>query len=404
MTPTALPLRLLACALLGATPLAAQSLVPPDRTAPRAPPTAQVAPAPPRAPQPPAAPATRAKLAVGDQAPALPPLAWLRGDPLKAWQPGTTYVLEFWAPWCPFCREALPAYADIAQRYAERNVRVVGVSVWPRKSAPGMVREFVAEDESLFPYPLAEDMDGAAAEAFLKPAGCLLPTAMIVDGAGRVAWIGDPRKGLEKELARLVGGSEKTGAVLATRRGAHKTEIDEARAARMLRDWPRLAEISSKLYERDPDDFADFAVFHYIALVMQGQKDQARALGERLLDVDFAGSSPGLNALAWFIVEPEGAIPVAQMDLDLALRAALRGNELKSGKDPWILDTLARVQFVRGQLTEALRLQLKAVAAAERETGPTAAYLRRDLGARLAEYQAAAEAAEAVEQDHGQIP
>lgn len=399
---TAHPLRLLAFALLGATPLAAQSLVP--RDAPRAPaPTAQVAPAPPRAPLPPAAPG-EGRLAAGDKAPALPPLTWLRGEPVTAFQPGTTYVLEFWAPWCPFCREALPTFADIARTHAERNVRVLGIAVWPRKSAPSLVREFVADEEDLFPYPVAEDVDGAAARAFLQAADCLIPTAMIVDGEGRLAWIGDPGAGLQKELARLVGAPSEMGLAIATRRGAYKSEMDEARQAYAARDWARAAEICRALYEKDPEGLADFAVDHYIALVMLGQQDTARTLGERLLNVDFAGSPSGLNALAWFIVEPGGVVPAARMDLDLALRAAVRANDLTGGKDPWILDTLARVQFVRGQLTEALRQQLKAVSAAEKETGPRAKYLRRDLAQRLAEYQAAAEASEAAEQHHGQIP
>jgi thiol-disulfide isomerase/thioredoxin len=358
---------------------------------------------PPRAPAPPAAPRER-RLAAGDEAPALPPLAWVRGDPVTAFQPGTTYVLEFWAPWCPFCREALPTFADIARTHAERNVRVLGIAVWPRKSTPNLVREFVADAEDLFPYPVAEDLDGAAAKTFLQAADCLIPTAMIVDGEGRLAWIGDPGAGLQKELARLVGAPSEMGLAIATRRGVHKAEMDAARNAFEARDWAHAAEICSALYEKDPEGLADFAVEHYIALVMLGQKDTARALGERLLNVDFAGSPSGLNALAWFIVEPGGVIPAAQMDLDLSLRAAVRANDLTGGKDPWILDTLARVQFVRGQLTEALRQQLKAVSAAEKETGPRAKYLRRDLAQRLAEYQAAAEAAESAEQHHGQIP
>ncbi|MBM3985627.1 MAG: TlpA family protein disulfide reductase [Planctomycetes bacterium] len=403
MKTPAHPLRLLALALLGATPLAAQSLVP--RDTPTTPHTStQVAPHPPHVPHPPAAPGQRAPLATGDKAPALPPLTWLRGEPVTAFQPGTTYVLEFWAPWCPFCREALPTYAGIARTWSERNVRVLGISVWPRKSAPDMARDFVADQEELFPYPVAEDVDGAAAKAFLQAADCLIPSAMIVDGEGRLAWIGNPGTGLEKELTRLVGMPTGLGAQLAIRRGVYKSEMEEARAAHKARDWARLAELSRKLYEQDPEGLADFAVDHYVALVMLGQKDTARALGERLLNVDFAGEPSGLNALAWFIVEPGGVIPEAQRDLDLALRAAARANDLTGGKDPWILDTLACVHFVRGQLGEALRQQLKAVAAAEKETGPRAPYLRRDLSQRLAEYQAAAEAAESAEQDHGQIP
>src|SRR5262249_14901118 len=134
----------------------AQSLVPgaaPARTPAPTPPV-QVAPVP---PVPPVAPRPPARLRAGDPAPKLEAVDWLRGEPVKAFAPGTTYVVEFWAPWCPWCKEALKLYADLSERFAGRGVRVVGVAVWPKRSSPDMAREFVTESDELFPYPVGED-------------------------------------------------------------------------------------------------------------------------------------------------------------------------------------------------------------------------------------------------------
>lgn len=348
----------------------------------------QVAPASPRVP---------GKLSVGDPAPPLPALEWLRGEPITAFAPGTTYVLEFWAPWCPWCREALPQYADIARRYGRRQVQVLGLSVWPRKTSPDMAREFVAEvGDELFNYPVAQDVGGALAKSWLEAADLLIPTAIVVDASGRIAWMGDPRKGLEKELVRLLGPPMDSFEDLVVWRTATENELAAARAAAKAGQWQALAEATRKLYEKNPAKGAEYAVEHYLALVMAGQPEAAQAWGRRLMEQDFAQSASGLNVLAWRIVDPAAKLPLERRDLDLALDAALRASKLTEDKDAWILDTVARTRFLRGELAEALRLQIRAVDRSQYKKGWEAPALREELRARLAEYQAAAEAAESA--------
>ena len=53
-----------------------------------------------------------------------------------------------------------------------------------------------------------------------------------------------------------------------------------------------------------------------------------------------------LNEIAWFIVDEES---IGGRDLDLALRAATRANEL-NGRDAAILDTVARVYYQKGDV------------------------------------------------------
>ncbi len=66
-----------------------------------------------------------------------------------------------------------------------------------------------------------------------------------------------------------------------------------------------------------------------------------------------------LNAVAWTMVDPEHPFP--NPDLDLALKVALRATEVSHGENAAILDTLARVYFVKGDLDKAIATQTKAV-------------------------------------------
>jgi tetratricopeptide (TPR) repeat protein len=92
-------------------------------------------------------------------------------------------------------------------------------------------------------------------------------------------------------------------------------------------------------------------------------------------------NAEALNGIAWFVVDPAGK--VRRQDLDLALKAAERANELTHGKDANVLDTLARVHFTRGDRERAIELQRKAVELAPGEEA------REALGKVLEEYEAA---------------
>lgn len=86
-----------------------------------------------------------------------------------------------------------------------------------------------------------------------------------------------------------------------------------------------------------------------------------------------------LNLMAWSMVDPE--VPVDKPDLNLALEVAQRANELAKGESGEILDTLARVHFMRGEVDKAIALQTKAVE-------KSAATDKEKLQKTLSEYQA----------------
>ena len=116
--------------------------------------------------------------AAGDPAPALvlPALDGTRFD-LGALR-GKVVLVNFWATWCPPCREEMPALDALYLRLRARGLELVGVSVDKRRDRPS-----VEKAAARVHYPVALLAD-AASEGFGKPA--VLPVTYVVDREGVV--------------------------------------------------------------------------------------------------------------------------------------------------------------------------------------------------------------------------
>lgn len=70
-----------------------------------------------------------------------------RSHALAQWR-GKVLVLNFWATWCPPCREEMPVFSRAQTSFGPKGVQVVGLSI----DTPGNVARF--EAESPLSYPL----------------------------------------------------------------------------------------------------------------------------------------------------------------------------------------------------------------------------------------------------------
>ena len=68
-------------------------------------------------------------------------------QPLGRFQ-GRLLVLNFWATWCGPCREEMPGFARLQQRWGDRGVQFVGLSAEGRETVVRFGRELS------IPYPL----------------------------------------------------------------------------------------------------------------------------------------------------------------------------------------------------------------------------------------------------------
>ena len=144
----------------------------------------------------------------GDPAPPLAPGTWLKGDPVKAFEKGRIYVVEFWATWCVPCRDSIPHLSELQARYPD--VVFIGQDCFEESQAG--VPAFVRSMGDKMSYRVALDdvsamKDGRMAGTWLQPAGQSgIPVAFLVDRDTKIAWIGHPSN-LEPVLKQVIAGT-----------------------------------------------------------------------------------------------------------------------------------------------------------------------------------------------------
>jgi thiol-disulfide isomerase/thioredoxin len=137
-----------------------------------------------------------------EPAPALSVAKWMKGDPvtLEEGRGKNIYVVEFWATWCPPCRQSIPHLTELQKKYKASNVVIIGVT----KEDEQTVAPFLAEMGDRMDYHVALDngeQTQAAFEAIAPIPG--IPTAFIIDKEGKVVWSGHPMANLEDMLDLL---------------------------------------------------------------------------------------------------------------------------------------------------------------------------------------------------------
>jgi len=100
---------------------------------------------------------------------------------LKQWQ-GKIIVINFWATWCPPCREEMPELSQLNLKYQNKNVVVVGIST---DDVP-TVKKFTNETKVSYPL-LAADMAGSDLAFSLGNDQDVLPYTVIIKPDGTVA-------------------------------------------------------------------------------------------------------------------------------------------------------------------------------------------------------------------------
>ena len=300
------------------------------------------------------------ELLVGAKAPKLQIAEWVKGDSVRGFEAGETYVVEFWATWCGPCIRAFPHISELQEKHAD-ELTVIGVNIWDRKKnretgdydeAMGpfveRINEFVTEQGDKMGYTVAIEESDKMAESWMRAAGRNgIPSAFIVNGEGKIAWAGHPMM-IDKPLEQVLAG---------------EFDLEAGRAA-------QVAEFESQFWYP-----------HTMSLLGdEATAQRGYEVAYALLRSPVAENPNLLNALSWNILTSD---KVAVRDHAAAITLAAVAAEKTSWEDPSIIDTLARGYFDSGKIAKAIELQEKAVELAK------GTRMEEDLTDSLNKYRAA---------------
>jgi peroxiredoxin len=112
---------------------------------------------------------------------------------------GKVVLLDFWATWCAPCRQEIPQFVKLQDKYRDRGLQIIGISM---DDEPEPVRDFSQGFKMNYPVVMGNAKTGELYGGVLG-----LPTAFLIGRDGRIAFkhVGPADlPDLEKEIVDLL--------------------------------------------------------------------------------------------------------------------------------------------------------------------------------------------------------
>lgn len=97
---------------------------------------------------------------------------------------GKVLVINFWATWCPPCRDEIPEFIRLQNEYGEQGLQFIGIALQKAEE----VQEFAAELGMNYPILTGEQTVIKVAEDFGNTIG-ILPYTVVVDRNQKITFI-----------------------------------------------------------------------------------------------------------------------------------------------------------------------------------------------------------------------
>ena len=310
-----------------------------------------------------ARPAARKVLGLGDMAPPLSTDYWVKGEELTEFESGKSYVVEFWATWSPPCRKSISHISELAKKYP--SIQIVGVASMehaPENDREDMrlktVMNFVQEKVGEIAYTIAYDGDETMNVTWKEPAGQSgIPVAFVIDGHGRVAWIGHPMQGLDDVLAKVAAGTydvDKVKQLLELKKKANSMlELGQFEAS---------LEVLDDMYRLDSANTAALTMKFNTLLMKIKDSTRASTLGNACVDGPLKNNPAELEQILRAIVLTPG---IEHRDFELAIRAGERAQVVAGKPSATVLEVLAKAHRGTGNTSKAIATLEAAIAVSE---------------------------------------
>ncbi len=97
---------------------------------------------------------------------------------------GDVVVINFWATWCPPCREEIPEFIKLQEKYADHGLQFIGIALQQAED----VREFASMMGMNYPILVGEEEVIQVSSEYGNSIGAL-PYTAIVDRQSRIAFL-----------------------------------------------------------------------------------------------------------------------------------------------------------------------------------------------------------------------
>jgi thiol-disulfide isomerase/thioredoxin len=348
-------------------------------------------------------------LTIGSKAPSLNVEHWVQNGkgkfkPVKKFEDGKVYVVEFWATWCGPCIASMPHLSELQKTYADKGVQIVSISDEDLETVETFLKREVnapakeeegdddddkkegdkkdkEDDDSDAPktyadvtagYCLTTDPDGSSQKDYMQAAQQNgIPTAFIVGKKGVIEWIGHPME-MDEPLAAVVDDKWDRAAFIAEFKAKQEAQLKMSKLFGMLnagKTKEAMKIIDSLIEEaKQPQEKRQFQMLKLQVLLQGDDKDAAAEFSAVVLE-DCADDPMMVNQISWAMVQMTEA---GQLDNPSVLKAALKvtseaAEKADAESRAAIQDTLAHLYFLTGDIEKAIEVQKKAIEGAGEE-------------------------------------
>ena len=315
--------------------------------------------------------ASAATLKEGDPAPKLYVSKWVQGEPVKTFQPGTSYLVEFWASWWLPCHEAMAHLNRLNQKYQKKGLVVIGQNV--KDAAATNVAPFIKRMGELVSYRVALDegatnrYSGKMLENWLYAAEAGLPTAFIIDKKGKINFIGHPDEISDEIIDQILAGNfdlKKRALVrqeATAKAEAWDTHNELGKAAWKAKQWDKAMSEIDEMEKVLPHKHTAAQCLRLTVFIGKEDFTAANKLALQLSNEN--RDDPFLqNRVAKTIAN---RAPTNTVILNTANLLMERAVALTKGPQPDFLHTQARLAFLEGKKEKAIQLESQALELAD---------------------------------------
>jgi thiol-disulfide isomerase/thioredoxin len=291
---------------------------------------------------------------------------WTVGEPVKAFEPGKIYAIEFFSTTCGHCREAAPLVAELVNVFGE-DVVFFGVTDEPLDK----VRAYIGKPENAekIVFPVVSDPDKEGNKAFQYGTFKVSTPRIFIVKDGVLQWYGHPN-GAQATLDGLLEGTWDPASVASEfivdscmeRAKDHlnkmRQEIDRTG------EWASLYALLDSMKSALPERASYFELQKFGTMIGPDGQHEAGYLLARQIVENYKDDIASLRTVARTILNS----PWVQVrDLPFAHEVALKADALGQAKDARAAEILALSWFSQGDRDRALAEINRAI---ELETEP----------------------------------